>query len=108
MKHTRCPDIEVGWWEVHCFPEPSPLTDGMAAGWGGGGGNERKGPPSHPENPQEPDRKQLQERQQQLGPQPQRSGLRRAFPNPTENENGDSTQTPHSLGSTYLLFTLTS
>lgn len=88
LTHTRCPDVEGGWWEVHCFPRPSPLTDDMG---GGGGGNERKSPPSHPEGPQEPDRKQLQERQPESRLQPQGSGLRVArSPPKLDSENEDS------------------
>lgn len=32
--HYRCPDLEGGWWEEHCFPGPSPLTDRMGGGQG--------------------------------------------------------------------------
>lgn len=52
-----------------------------------------RAPPSHPEGPQEPDRKQPQERQQQQPPQPQPSGSRlRAAgkPPPTHTRKSES------------------
>lgn len=64
MTYARYPDTEEG-----CFPGPSLITDGMGVVVGGGG-NQRKDSPSHPVSPQEPDRKQPQERERQPGPQP--------------------------------------
>lgn len=105
--HYRCPYLEGGWWEEHCFPGPSPLTDGMGGAGEGCGGTERKGPPRHPEGPQEPDRKQPGERQQQPRPSPrgQNCRLPGALPVRVKTVIWQSIQTLYSFGPTYLIFT---
>lgn len=88
--HYRCPDLEGGWWEEHCFPGPSPLTDGMGGGGRGGMWRHREEGPSQTSRGPPGARQETAWGKTAAAPaQPQGSELPAARSSPSESEDGD-------------------